>query len=194
MGRRSRLSPPAATIPAWGCARRRLPKPCWPSCLWITTCAIALRTRTSRRAHRTLCGAHPMPDPARKEWSVAVLGATGLVGEMMLKVLEERQFPVREVFALASDRSRGKTVQFDGRAVPVMDAAGFDFSRAQLALFSAGAAVAAMYAPKAGAGGCVVIDNTSQFRYEDDIPLVVPEVNPDTIAQYRSRRIIAHPN
>ncbi len=132
--------------------------------------------------------------PMSTRWDVAVLGATGLVGEMMLTVLEERNFPVQELFPLASDRSLGKTVQFQGRAVPVMDAAKFDFTRAQLGLFSAGAGISAIYAPKAAAAGCVVIDNTSQFRYESDIPLVVPEVNPAAIAQYRERRIIANPN
>jgi aspartate-semialdehyde dehydrogenase len=129
-----------------------------------------------------------------KRWNVAVLGATGLVGEMMLTVLAERKFPVQELFALASERSLGKTVQFQGRAVPIMDAAKFDFSRAQLGLFSAGGEISALYAPRAAAAGCVVIDNTSQFRYEPDVPLVVPEVNKAAIAQYQQRRIIANPN
>jgi len=129
-----------------------------------------------------------------KRWNVVVLGATGLVGEMILTVLEERNFPVQELFPLASDRSLGKRVQFQGRELPVMDAAAFDFSRAQLGLFSAGGEVSALYAPKAAAAGCVVIDNTSQFRYQDDIPLVVPEVNKAAIAQYRQQRIIANPN
>jgi aspartate-semialdehyde dehydrogenase len=129
-----------------------------------------------------------------KRWNVAVLGATGLVGEMLLNVLEERQFAVQELFPLASAHSLGKTVQFQGRALPVIDAAQFDFLRAELGLFSAGGEVSARYAPKATAAGCVVIDNTSQFRYEPDIPLVVPEVNAAAIAQYRERRIIANPN
>ncbi len=129
-----------------------------------------------------------------RSWNVAVLGATGLVGEMMLTVLEERNFPVRELFPLASSRSVGKTVKFRGREWPVIDVASFDFARAQIGLFSAGGDVSAQYAPKAGAAGCVVIDNTSQFRYEKDIPLVVPEVNPGDIAQYKSRGIIANPN
>ena len=129
-----------------------------------------------------------------QRWNVAVLGATGLVGETLLTVLEERNFPVQELFPLASDRSLGKTVQFKGRALPVLDAAKFDFSRAQLGLFSAGGEVSALYAPKAAAAGCVVIDNTSQFRYQADIPLVVPEVNPAAIAQYTHRGIIANPN
>jgi aspartate-semialdehyde dehydrogenase len=129
-----------------------------------------------------------------KRWNIAVLGATGLVGEMMLTVLAERKFPVQELFALASERSLGKTVQFQGRALPIMDAAKFDFSRAQLGLFSAGGEISALYAPRAAAAGCVVIDNTSQFRYEPDVPLVVPEVNKAAIAQYQQRRIIANPN
>ena len=129
-----------------------------------------------------------------RSFDVAVLGATGLVGETFLTVLEEREFPVRELFPLASDRSLGKTVQFAGRELPVIDAASFDFARAQLGLFSAGGEVSAHYAPLAAAAGCVVIDNSSQFRYQEDIPLVVPEVNPAAIAQFRARGIIANPN
>jgi aspartate-semialdehyde dehydrogenase len=127
-------------------------------------------------------------------YRVAVLGATGLVGETMIRVLEERNFPVSELFPLASNRSLGKRVEFRGRHLPVIDVAEFDFSRAQIGLFSAGAEVSRLYAPKAAAAGCVVIDNTSEFRYEDDIPLVVPEVNPQAIAQYKTRGIIANPN
>ena len=129
-----------------------------------------------------------------KVWNVAVLGATGLVGETLLTVLEERKFPVGELFPLASERSLGKQVQFRGRQVSAIDAASFDFSRAQIGLFSAGGDVSAKYAPLAAAAGCVVIDNTSHFRYEADIPLVVPEVNAAAIAQYRARGIIANPN
>jgi aspartate-semialdehyde dehydrogenase len=129
-----------------------------------------------------------------KVWNVAVLGATGLVGETLLTVLEERKFPVGELFPLASERSLGKQVQFRGRQVSAIDAASFDFSRAQIGLFSAGGEVSAKYAPLAAAAGCVVIDNTSHFRYEADIPLVVPEVNAAAIAQYRARGIIANPN
>ncbi len=129
-----------------------------------------------------------------KVWNVAVLGATGLVGETLLTVLEERKFPVGELFPLASERSLGKQVRFRGRQVSAIDAATFDFSRAQIGLFSAGGDVSAKYAPVAAAAGCVVIDNTSHFRYEADIPLVVPEVNPGAIAQYRTRGIIANPN
>jgi aspartate-semialdehyde dehydrogenase len=126
--------------------------------------------------------------------NVAVLGATGLVGEMILRVLEERRFPVAELFPLASSRSVGKRVEFAGKQWRVIDAESFDFSRAQLGLFSAGGDVSAKYAPRAAAAGCVVVDNTSQFRYEADIPLVVPEVNPEAIAQYQARGIIANPN
>jgi aspartate-semialdehyde dehydrogenase len=129
-----------------------------------------------------------------KAWNVAVLGATGLVGEMILTVLAERKFPVAELFPLASARSAGSKVEFNGKKWTVQDAATFDFSRAQVGLFSAGGEVSALYAPKAAAAGCVVIDNTSQFRYEDDIPLVVPEVNPQDIALYKNRGIIANPN
>jgi aspartate-semialdehyde dehydrogenase len=125
---------------------------------------------------------------------VAVVGATGLVGEMMMKVLEERNFPVAELFPLASSRSLGKTVSFGGRDIPVQALDSFDFSRADIGLFSAGSEISAEYAPKAAAAGCVVIDNTAQFRYDDDIPLVVPEVNAQAIADYRVRGIIANPN
>ncbi|MEJ0084709.1 MAG: aspartate-semialdehyde dehydrogenase [Pseudomonadota bacterium] len=130
----------------------------------------------------------------KKGYRVAVLGATGLVGETMIKVLEEREFPVAELLPLASNRSLGKRVQFRGKHIPVIDVATFDFARAQIGLFSAGGEVSREYAPKAAAAGCVVIDNTSEFRYDDDIPLVVPEVNPEAIAQYKTRGIIANPN
>src|SRR4030095_1399924 len=129
-----------------------------------------------------------------KEWRVAVVGATGLVGETMIQVLEERGFPVKELYPLASNRSLGKSVVFRGKRYPVEDLATFDFSPADIGLFSAGAEISAEFAPKATAAGCIVIDNTSQFRYDDDIPLVVPEVNPHAVAQFRSRNIIANPN
>ena len=129
-----------------------------------------------------------------KEWRVAVVGATGLVGETMIRVLAERNFPVKELFPLASNRSLGKTVEFRGRHLPVEELAGFDFSRADIGLFSAGSEISADYAPRAAAAGCVVIDNTAQFRYDDDIPLVVPEVNPHAVARFRARNIIANPN
>lgn len=129
-----------------------------------------------------------------KTFNVAVLGATGAVGETMLSILAERNFPVGEVYALASANSAGKRVSFGDTSLIVRDVAEFDFSQVQIGLFSAGASVSAVYGPRAAAAGCVVIDNTSCFRYEDDIPLVVPEVNPAAIAQYKSRGIIANPN
>lgn len=129
-----------------------------------------------------------------RKFDIAVVGATGAVGEAMLAILHEREFPYAKVHAVASERSAGSRVDFGNRDLVVEDLASFDFSQVQIALFSPGAAVSAVYAPKAAAAGCVVIDNTSQFRYEPDIPLVVPEVNPHVIAQYRNRGIIANPN
>jgi aspartate-semialdehyde dehydrogenase len=131
---------------------------------------------------------------SKSEFSVAVVGATGLVGETMIQVLEERDFPISELYPLASNRSVGKSVSFRGRSIAVRDLGGFDFSQADIGLFSPGAEVSRIYAPKAAAAGCIVIDNTSEFRYEDDIPLVVPEVNPEAIEQFRNRGIIANPN
>ncbi|HQT44049.1 MAG TPA: aspartate-semialdehyde dehydrogenase [Halothiobacillus sp.] len=127
-------------------------------------------------------------------FDVAVVGATGAVGEAMLSILAERKFPVGKVYALASERSVGKRVPFGDKLLVVEDLATFDFSKVQVGLFSPGASVSEIYAPKAAAAGCVVIDNTSQFRYDEDIPLVVPEVNPQAIAQYKNRGIIANPN
>ncbi|MEN9680971.1 MAG: aspartate-semialdehyde dehydrogenase [Pseudomonadota bacterium] len=129
-----------------------------------------------------------------RTFNVAVLGATGAVGETMLEILEQRNFPVGQVFPLASSRSAGQTVSFRGEDLTVLDVETFDFSQTEIGLFSAGASVSEIYGPKAAAEGCVVIDNTSRFRYEDDIPLVVPEVNPEAIAEYRNRGIIANPN
>jgi aspartate-semialdehyde dehydrogenase len=129
-----------------------------------------------------------------KTWDVAVVGATGAVGECMLEILAQRKFPVGKVYALASERSVGKEVNFGNKLLEVQDLALFDFSKVQIGLFSPGASVSAVYAPKAGAAGCVVIDNTSQFRYEADIPLIVPEVNAHALAQFRNRNIIANPN
>src|SRR6476660_3582752 len=135
-----------------------------------------------------------MSEQEKKGYRVAVLGATGLVGDTMIRVLQERDFPVSELLPLASNRSLGKRVEFRGRHIPVIDVATFDFKRAQIGLFSAGGEVSREYAPKAAAAGCIVIDNTSEFRYEDDIPLVVPEVNAHTIIEYKKRGIIANPN
>lgn len=129
-----------------------------------------------------------------KTFDVAIVGATGAVGEAMLEILAQQQFPVGEVYALASARSVGKRVQFGDTYLAVKDLDTFDFSKVQIGLFSAGASVSDIYAPKAAAAGCVVIDNTSRFRYEDDIPLVVPEVNPHAVGDYKNRGIIANPN
>ncbi len=129
-----------------------------------------------------------------KTFDVAVVGATGAVGETIISILEERKFPVGTLYPLASARSAGSRVEFRGSYVKVQDLAQFDFSKVQIGLFSAGGDVSEIYAPKAAAAGCVVIDNTAHFRYEADIPLVIPEVNPHAIAQYPARNIIANPN
>ncbi len=129
-----------------------------------------------------------------RKFDVAVVGATGAVGETMLSILAERNFPVGNVYALASEKSAGKKVAFGDSWLTVEVLDDFDFSKAQIGLFSAGAGLSKIYAPKAAEAGCVVIDNTSQFRYDDDIPLVVPEVNPQAIAGYKNRGIIANPN
>ena len=129
-----------------------------------------------------------------KKVDVAVVGATGAVGETMLDILHQRKFPVGKVYALASARSAGSTVSFGNKTLIVEDLATFDFSKAQIGLFSPGASVSREYVPKAAEAGCVVIDNTSEFRYDDDIPLVVPEVNPEAVANYKTRGIIANPN
>ncbi|WP_430010185.1 aspartate-semialdehyde dehydrogenase, partial [Methylophaga lonarensis] len=129
-----------------------------------------------------------------KKVDVAVVGATGAVGEAMLEILHQRNFPVGKIYALASERSAGSGVSYGNKTLIVEDLATFDFSKVQVGLFSPGASVSAEYAPKAAAAGCVVIDNTSQFRYDDDVPLVVPEVNADAIAGYTQRGIIANPN
>jgi aspartate-semialdehyde dehydrogenase len=130
----------------------------------------------------------------KDSYNVAVVGATGMVGEAMLNVLAERNFPVAEIQPLASANSAGKSVEFNGgyHKVAVLD--DHDFSTTDIALFSAGASVSAEHAPRAAAAGCVVVDNTSEFRRDDDIPLVVPEVNSEAIAGYTSRGIIANPN
>ncbi len=129
-----------------------------------------------------------------KKYDVAVVGATGAVGEQMLAILAQRNFPVNNVYAVASARSAGKKVLFGDKELEVQDLASFDFSKTQVGLFSPGASISKEYAPKAAEQGCVVVDNTSQFRYDDDIPLVVPEVNEHQIANYKSRGIIANPN
>ncbi len=129
-----------------------------------------------------------------RQVNVAVVGATGAVGEAMIEILAERNFPVAELHLLASERSEGKAIRFGGRSIRVKRLDQFDFSGVDIGLFSAGAAISADFAPKAAAAGCMVIDNTSQFRYDDDIPLVIPEVNPHALAQRHARGIIANPN
>lgn len=126
--------------------------------------------------------------------NVAVLGATGLVGKQIMECLEERKFPVSTLVPLASARSAGQEVEFRGESLTVQDVESFDWSEVDMAFFSAGGSVSAQYAPIAAEAGCVVIDNTSHFRYEPDIPLVVPEVNASALADFRNRNIIANPN
>jgi aspartate-semialdehyde dehydrogenase len=128
-------------------------------------------------------------------YKVAVIGATGNVGREMLQTLVDRQFPVDEVVALASERSVGREVAFgDDKILKCQDLAKFDFKGFDIALSSPGASVSAVHSPRAAAAGCVVVDNTSHFRMDPDVPLVVPEVNPEAIAQYTKKGIIANPN
>jgi aspartate-semialdehyde dehydrogenase len=130
-----------------------------------------------------------------KTFRVAVVGATGNVGQEMLKTLAERKFPVREVYALASAKSAGAKVSFgDHDVLTVQDLAKFDFKTVDICLSSAGAKISAAFAPDAGRAGCVVIDNTSHFRMDPDVPLVIPEVNPQALAGYNRRNIVANPN
>ncbi|MEP6634804.1 MAG: aspartate-semialdehyde dehydrogenase, partial [Luteimonas sp.] len=128
-----------------------------------------------------------------KTFNVAVVGATGAVGEVMLSILSERKFPIGDVIALASERSAGGKVKFGHRELVVKDLATFDPSGIDIALFSAGGSISKAHAPRFAAAGAVVIDNSSAFRYDDDVPLVVSEVNPQQAAQ-RPRGIIANPN
>ncbi len=128
-------------------------------------------------------------------YRVAIVGATGAVGREVLKILAERKFPVSEVVALASSRSVGQQVSFgDDQVLKIRNLETYDFTGTDIALFSPGAAVSAIHAPRAAEQGCVVIDNTSQFRMEPGVPLVVPEVNPQALARFRKRNIIANPN
>jgi aspartate-semialdehyde dehydrogenase len=128
-------------------------------------------------------------------YKIAVIGATGNVGREMLQTLYDRQFPADQVVALASERSLGREVAYgDDKILRVQDLASFDFKGTDIALSSPGAKVSALHSPRAAAAGCVVIDNTSHFRMDPDVPLVVPEVNPSAIAGYKKRNIIANPN
>ncbi|TLY66492.1 MAG: aspartate-semialdehyde dehydrogenase [Gammaproteobacteria bacterium] len=129
-----------------------------------------------------------------RQFRVAVIGATGLIGETLITVLEERGFPVSQLYALASNRSLGRSASFRGRSYPVQELADFDFTHCDLALFCAGAQVSREYAPRAVAAGCLVIDNTCEFRYREDVPLVVPEVNLHALAGFGQRGIVANPD
>ncbi len=130
----------------------------------------------------------------KKLYNVAIAGATGVVGKEFLKILEERRFPVGELRLLASERSAGSKLEFNGREEPVRLLDEETFEGVDIGLFSPGASVSAKHAPRAGAAGCIVVDNTSQFRMDPDVPLVVPEVNPRDIAKYEAKNIIANPN
>ncbi len=127
-------------------------------------------------------------------YNVAVLGATGAVGHEMLSILAERNFPVENIYALASKNSVGKEVSFGDDVLKVQDVEEFDFEKANIALFSAGSDVSKKWAPIAGNKGCIVIDNTSFYRMDPDVPLVIPEVNPEALEDYRNKNIIANPN
>jgi aspartate-semialdehyde dehydrogenase len=127
------------------------------------------------------------------ELSVAVVGASSLVGEMLVQLLEERAFPVGELHLLGADRALGRTLTFQGRELPLKPVTGFEFSQVQLAFFCAGAQVSREVAPQAAAAGCLVIDSTTAFREDEEVPLVVPEVNPHTIARGAERRMLASP-
>lgn len=129
-----------------------------------------------------------------KLFNVAIVGATGLVGETLIEILAERGFPVAKLYPLASERSEGETILFANKPILVQNVAQFDFSQVDLAFFMASNAVALEYAPRAAEAGCIVIDNSSAFRYEEDVPLIVPEVNPGALEGYQERNIIANPN
>jgi aspartate-semialdehyde dehydrogenase len=129
-----------------------------------------------------------------KQYKVAVVGASGNVGREIIKVLEARNFPVGELVCLASKRSAGQKIRFNGKDVTIQDLSSYDFKGTDIGLFSPGSAVSKEYAPIAAKAGCIVIDNTSQFRMNDDIPLVVPEVNPEAVDGYKARNIISNPN
>jgi len=129
-----------------------------------------------------------------QEFDIAVLGATGAVGEAIVQVLEDRNFPVRNLYLLASENGAGNALRFNGKSKLVKNVDDFDWSQVQIAFFSAGEEASEYWAPIATDHGVIVIDNTSLFRYDHDVPLVIPEVNPHAIADYRNRNIIANPN
>src|SRR5207342_334420 len=154
----------------------------------------AVRRRRQRApAHPHLSAIFRNPERMNSPITVAVVGATGAVGETMLAILEQRDFPVGELIPLASARSAGKSIRFRGRDIEVRDLATFDPKGVDVALFSAGGATSKEYAPKFAAAGALVVDNSSAFRYEADVPLVVSEVNPDAM-KVIPRGIVANPN
>ncbi|MCK4499873.1 aspartate-semialdehyde dehydrogenase, partial [Candidatus Babeliales bacterium] len=129
-----------------------------------------------------------------RKYNVAVVGATGAVGSEMIKILEERDFPVDELTFLASERSQEMELEFKGKSCPVKVLDENSFERIEIGLFSAGGSISERFAPIAAGAGCVVIDNTSAFRMDPGVPLVVPEVNPQAVEQYKTKGIIANPN
>lgn len=132
--------------------------------------------------------------PVLAQNKCVIVGATGVVGNTMMQILAERKFPAKNLSLVASQRSAGRKLPYNGQLLEVQALPTFDFSGQDLALFSAGAEISRKYAPKAENSGCYVIDNTSCFRYEQEIALVIPEINPEAITSYRSRKIIANPN
>ena len=172
----------------------------------IAEAMVALVLMDQALRHRAQCGdvGEMKPNDSREarkgmskksNYNVAVVGATGAVGEALLSILAERKFPIGEIVPLASERSAGEQGRIRRqRHLHVRNLADFDFAGIDIAFFSAGGKVSREHAPRAAAAGAVVIDNTSEFRYEEDIPLVVSEVNPHAIAQYTNRGIIANPN
>ena len=130
----------------------------------------------------------------QEKYNIAIIGATGIVGESLLSILNDRSFPINNIYAVASQKSKGAKVKFGDKLLTVKALDEFDFSSIDIAFFSAGGSISKEYAPKAASQGCVVIDNTSEFRYVDNIPLIVPEVNPSDIEKYKETNIIANPN
>ena len=130
----------------------------------------------------------------KESYNIAIVGATGIVGESLLDILHSRQFPIKKINPIASSKSAGNKVRFGDDLLEVMDIAKYDFSQTDIAFFSAGSDVSKKYVPIATQSGAIVIDNTSAFRYEDDIPLIVPEVNPSDIGQFSKTNIISNPN
>ena len=133
-----------------------------------------------------------------QKYNIAVAGATGAVGNEIIQILEQRDFPIDNLYLLASAKSKGKKIEFKGEELIVEDLAEFDFSKAHIGLFSPGGKISAEFAPKAAKAGCIVIDNTSHFRMQNNVPLIVPEVNPNTLEEFfqddKRTNIISNPN